>query len=342
MRTSHLLSRSLSALFLLCALTLCVRAQTANDQAAAPAPQPTPAVQVPQERAAPVVAGRTDLYCAGYVQYAPAAVSPEIVGGEQEQEQRTYVEGDIIFINAGADQGVRVGQEFQVVRPRGRMSSKFTTKKGYLGVFMLELGQIRVTNVKERVSVAVITNSCETMLLGDLLRQPNNRIAPLERPEVLLDRFADPTGKQRGRIIMARDAREAPTRNNVVYIDLGAEDNVKAGDYLTIYRPAGKGNLLDIENEEIAVARHTGFASEKFDGGEFSSQSQRTKDYSNTKGVFFRDDAITTREVKSRRPPVPRKIVGEMVILNVQTRTATAIITRVAQEIHTGDFVEVQ
>src|SRR5215213_1595101 len=138
-RTSHLLSRSLSALFLLCALTLGVSAQTANERAAAPAPQPTPAVMMPQERAAPAVAGRTDLYCAGYVQYAPAPVSPEIVGGEQEQEQRVYAEGDVVFINAGSDQGVRVGQEYQVVRPRGRMSSKFTTKKGYLGVYMLEL-----------------------------------------------------------------------------------------------------------------------------------------------------------------------------------------------------------
>jgi hypothetical protein len=339
-RISHLLSRSLSALFLLCASALMVCAQTANEQAAAPAPTPT--IVMMEERPAPTVAGHTDLYCAGYVQYAPAPVSPEIVGGEQEQEQRTYVEGDYVFINAGSNQGVHVGQEYQIVRPRGRMSSKFTTKKGWLGVYMLELGRLRVVNVKERVSVAVITNSCETVLLGDLLREPNNRVAPLERPEVTLDRFADPTGKQRGRIIMARDLREAPTRNEIVYIDLGAEDNVKAGDYLTIYRPAGTGNLVDVENEEIAVARHTGFASEKFDGGEFSSQSQRTKDYSNTKGVFFRDDAVTSREVKRHRPPVPRKIVGEMVILNVQTRTATAIITRIAQEVHTGDFVEVQ
>jgi len=339
-RISHLLSRSLSALFLMCASTLTVCAQTANDQAAAPAP--TPAVVMMQERPAPTVAGRTDLYCAGYVQYAPAPVSPEIVGGEQEQEQRVYAEGDLVFINAGSEQGVRVGQEYQVVRPRGRMTSKFTTKKGWLGVFMLELGQLRVVNVKERVSVALITNSCETILLGDLLRQPNNRVAPVERPEVVLDRFAEPTGKQRGRIIMARDMREAVSRSQVVYIDLGAEDNVKAGDYLTIYRPAGTGNLVSVENEEIAIARSSGFGSERYDGGKFSSQSQRTKDYSNTEGVFFKNEAVTTREIKRRRPPVPRKVVGEMVILNVQTRTATAIITRVAQEIHTGDFVEVQ
>jgi hypothetical protein len=39
---------------------------------------------------------------------------------------------------------------------------------------------------------------------------------------------------------------------------------------------------------------------------------------------------------------MPRKIVGEMVVLDVQQRTATAVITRIASEVHTGDWVEIQ
>jgi hypothetical protein len=39
---------------------------------------------------------------------------------------------------------------------------------------------------------------------------------------------------------------------------------------------------------------------------------------------------------------MPRKIVGELVVIDVQMRTATAIITRVAGEVHTGDLVEIQ
>ncbi|HEX8846163.1 MAG TPA: hypothetical protein VF791_16040 [Pyrinomonadaceae bacterium] len=307
-----------------------------------PVVKPTPTVILPQGRSAVAIANRTNLYCAGFVQYAPAPISPEIVGGEQEQEQRVYVEGDYVYINAGAQQGIKLGQEFAVVRPRGQMTSKFTTKKGWLGVFMEELGQLQVINVKERTSVALVTQSCEAILLGDLLRPVNNRVSPVERAEVALDRFAEPTGKQRGRIVMARDARELLTSDQIVYIDLGAEDNVKAGDYLTIYRPAGKGNLTSVENEEIARSQSKGFASDRFGGTKFSNQAQRTKDYTNTPGLFFKNEPATSREVKRHRPPVPRKVVGEMVILNVQTRTATAIITRIAQEVHTGDFVEIQ
>jgi hypothetical protein len=51
---------------------------------------------------------------------------------------------------------------------------------------------------------------------------------------------------------------------------------------------------------------------------------------------------VTTKSVKKNRPDVPRKVVGELVVTNVQQRTATAVITRVAQEVHTGDFVEMQ
>jgi hypothetical protein len=343
-RISHVLSRSLAALLLLCAfaLTHAASAQTTENQSSAPAPKPTPTVILPQEKSANAVAGHSDLYCAGFIQYAPAPINPEIVGGEQEQEQRTYAEGDYVFINAGSQQGIHVGQEFAIVRPRGQMTSKFTTKRGWLGVYMQEMGRLQVVNVKDRVSVALITNSCEIVLLGDLLRQVNNRVAPVERAEVTLDRFADPSGKQRGRIVMAREQREMLTRNHVVYIDLGAEDNVKAGDFLTIYRPAGTGNLMRVENEEIALSRSAGYESERYRGGQFSSQSQRTKDYSGAPGIFYKEEPVTTHEIKRHRPPVPRKVVGEMVILNVQTRTATAIITRVTQEIHTGDFVELQ
>ena len=65
-------------------------------------------------------------------------------------------------------------------------------------------------------------------LLGDLLTQVPDRESPLQRAEANIDRFADPTGKQAGRLMMAKDNREMVTANDVVYIDLGGEDNVKA------------------------------------------------------------------------------------------------------------------
>jgi hypothetical protein len=39
---------------------------------------------------------------------------------------------------------------------------------------------------------------------------------------------------------------------------------------------------------------------------------------------------------------MPRKVVGEAMIVNVQERTATAVIVRSVQEIHTGDYVQLK
>lgn len=311
-----------------------VEAQTVPGDAASRT-QNTPAVsQTPLPAAL-----ETELSCAGYIQYAPNYSGFEVVGAEQEQEKNTFSTNELVFINAGAQQGVRVGQEFQVVRPRGQFTTKLTRKSGWLGVYTQEIGRLRVTVVKERMSVAQVTNSCELILLGDLLRSVPGRVSPPAGDTGDLDRFADPTGKQNGRIVLAREAREMLSRHQIIYIDLGAEDNLKEGDRLTVYRPAGTGNITRFRDEEVTPTANYGFESERFRGGKFSIQAQRVEDPNRT-GIH--GPMVTTPKVKRRRPPMPRKIVGEIVVLNVQARTATAVITRVAQEIHTGDFVEVK
>jgi hypothetical protein len=182
------------------------------------------------------------------------------------------------------------------------------------------------------------------ILLGDLLAPIPDRVSPMQRTEANLDRHADPSGKQTGRLMMAKDSREMLTRNDIVYIDLGSEDQVNRGDYLTIYRPLGTGTVTRVDNEESARGRASGFQSDRFRGGGFSNQASRAKDstaFVDTDGRY-RYRPITSREVKRNRPLMPRKIVGEMVIIDVQTRTATAIITRAVAEVHTGDWVEIQ
>jgi len=311
-----------------------VRAQTASGDANRTQNTAAAVSQTP-----PPAALESELSCAGYIEYEPNYNGFEVVGAEQEQEKTTFSTGELVFISAGAQQGVKVGQEFQVVRPRGRFTTKLTRKAGSLGVYTQEIGRLRVTVVKDRMSVAEVTNGCDTILLGDLLRNVPNRVSPSANNTPDLDRFADPTGKQNGRIVLARDAREMISRHQIVYIDLGTEDNLKEGDRLTVYRPAGTGNITRHKDEEVTPSASYGFESEAFRGGKFSIQAQRVQ---NPNRGDMHGPMTTTPKVKRRRPTMPRKIVGEIVVLDVQARTATAVITRVAQEIHTGDFVEVK
>lgn len=322
-------------LFLL-ALTCTAGAQT---------PAPKPEVIAPTAQQPTPVAGQSQLFCAGYVRLQRLPNMPEIVGAENEQEQRMFTDGNIVYINAGSRQGIAEGQNFQLIRPRGALKGVHREKKGFLGTYIQEVGQLQVFKVGENTSAAQITSSCGDMvMLGDLLTQIPERGSPLQRPEATVERFVDPTRKQVGRLMMAKNNREMVTRNDVVYIDLGVEDHVKSGDYLTIYRPLGTGNVTRIDNEEMGRNRSGGFESDRYRGGGFSNQSMRAKDstaFDDADGTY-RHKPITTREVKRHRPLMPRKIVGEMVIIDVQARTATAIVTRTVGEVHTGDWVEIQ
>ncbi|HEX3184741.1 MAG TPA: hypothetical protein VHQ94_08085, partial [Pyrinomonadaceae bacterium] len=319
----------------LLALPLAANAQT---------PAATPQMILPTAAQPARIAGESSLFCAGYIRYQRFGHTPEIVGAEEEQEQRTFSDGDIVYLNAGSRAGIKEGQSFQIIRPRGDLKGVHRNKVGFMGTYVQDVGQLQVFKVRENTSAAKITFTCDAALLGDLLVDIPVRVSPLQRPDGNLDRFADPSGKQIGRLMMARDNRELLTKNDVVYIDLGGEDNVKPGEYLTIYRPLGTGNITRVDNEELARNRATGFQSDRYRGGGISIQGSRAKDetaFVDANGRY-RYRPITTREVKKARPEMPRKIVGEMVIIDVQSRSATAIITRVASEVHTGDWVEIQ
>ncbi|MDQ3129168.1 MAG: hypothetical protein M3Q99_00200 [Acidobacteriota bacterium] len=297
--------------------------------------QPRPTVVLDNAREAMPLAAGNNLYCAGYVQTASINTANKIVGAENEQEQNIYAQGDNLYINVGANKGVKVGDMFAVVRPRGQVETRWSRKKN-LGFYVQEVGALEIIRVKSEVSVARVRNSCDNLLLGDLLQPIEPRTSPLFQAKPALDVFGEPTGKASGRIFMARDGRELLGREQIVYIDLGAEDRVNVGDYLTVYRPLGKGNLFENDEDESVSARDEGFQSDEYRGGKFSNQAARKS------GSEARGKVVTTEEAKKDRPQGLRKIVGEVVILNVREKTATAIITRAAQEIHTGDMVEMQ
>lgn len=320
---------------------LMVFAATANAQT----PTPTPQVVVPTTEHQQRVAGKSSIMCAGYIKYHRFQPMPEIVGALEEQETRTFSDGDVVYINRGSSGGIKEGQEFQIIRPRGDVKGVYKEKFGYLGTYVQDVGQLQVFKVYENTAAAQITTSCGDMiLLGDLLTEIPYRESPLRRTDAPIDRYAEPSGKQVGRLMMAKDGREMLMRHDVVYIDLGSEDQLKRGDYLTIYRPLGTGNLTRVDNEESARNRATGFQSDRYRGGGISLQGSRAKDETGFVDADgrYRYRPITTKEVKRHRPLMPRKVVGEIVVIDVGTRTATAIITRITGEVHTGDWVEIQ
>src|SRR5437773_8663485 len=119
---------------------------------------------------------------------------------------------------------------------------------------------------------------------------------------------------------MARGSAEVLTRDYIVYVDLGADDNVQVGDHLTIFRKLGKGNLFTLPQHEDVSARDYGFQSEVYKGGKFSNQAPRKT------GGRAGGKEVTTYMAKEHRIAGLRKVVGEAVVLNVKEKTATVVI----------------
>lgn len=296
--------------------------------------EPTPVRVISQAAKPMTAAGPNNLYCAGYVQHSSIDTTNRLIGAVEEQDGYHYAENDLVYLNMGAGKGVRVGDMMAVVRPRGKVNTKWT-RKSDLGFLVQEVGAVEIIRVKNDVSVARVKTSCDSFMLGDLVQPMPQRVSPTHQVRGPLDLFADPTGKANGRLFMARDGQEALTRDQIVYIDLGAEDNIRVGDYLTVYRPLGKGNLFLNPELESVSARSSGNESDVYRGGGFSNQTARKS------GDRADGRVVTTKAAKQGRPQI-RKIVGEILVLNVREKTATAVITRTAQEIHTGDWVELQ
>ena len=280
------------------------------------------------------VAERNNVYCAGYVQTSPVDTSSKIIGSTEEQEQFNYFANNDVWINAGSDKGVKVGDVMSVIRPRGAVKSKWS-KKDDLGFLVQEVGAVEVVRVNGDHSLARVKMSCDSLMLGDLVQPMVSRSAPLAHPRPALDRYMAPSDKATGRLLFGRDGSEMFGTEQIVYIDLGEEDSLRIGDYVTIFRPLGKGNVFTSVQSESTNAHIGDFGSRAYGGSGFSNQAPRKS------GDKAGGSIVTVNEAKEGRPNL-RKVVGEAVVLNVKERTATVLITRTAQEIVAGDWVEVQ
>lgn len=282
------------------------------------------------EPQAPIVRG-TDLYCAGFI--SAKKVTPEfyIIGGENESDQDWYSATNVVYLNYGAKNGASPGETLYVIREKGKYENPYTGKN--LGRYYEELGLLRILAVQRNVSTAVVVSSCFSMRLGDLVRPYSGLIAPTPREYRPLNRYDLPTGKLSGQIVLARGHRTTVAARDVVYLDIGDKAGVKLGQYYTIYRdPSHHEGLVGtqfnpiLEDDDDWPAKDEFFRDERYKGDEFSL----------IKGKKDRDDVIENRK------GLPRKVVGELMIIRVEEKAATAVLLRTTQEVTLGDYVELE
>jgi hypothetical protein len=273
---------------------------------------------------APQVPVPNDLYCSGTVTTESIPSGTFIITGEESNYRITFDEGDNVYINKGASDGVKEGDVFSAVRevedPFGIEWTKWQDmilKK--MGKVWADEGRVRVTRVFAKTSVGRIEHSCDTLQRGDILLPFTERPAPPLKSEASFDKFAPANGKPLAMIIIGKNFQAQVGREDIVYVNLGNGQGVRVGDYFRIFRYTGTQHETVYQDPRYAFDQNDQLATPFFPIYGFGSVPKKYN-WSNT----------------------PREDVGEGVVLRTGPNSSTVLITFSLREIFPGDYVELE
>jgi len=274
-------------------------AASAQDRAAAPYPN--------------------DVYCSGVVTTEAVPRDSYIITGEESNRDVVFSDHDYVFINKGSSKGVKVGDEFSVIRPV-KDPTRFEWTKWQssilrkMGTVWEDEGRVKVTDARPEVSVAQIERGCGYMQRADIVVPFVERPEPPLKP-VQFDHFAPLNGKALAMVITSQRFQPQVGRNDIIYVNLGNSQGVKVGDYFRIFRYTGT------QNETAYQTR--GFA--------FNVDGDL--------GPTYGYGAVSKKYNWSN---MPREVLGEGVVLRTAPNAATVLITFSEREIYAGDYVEME
>src|ERR1035438_63450 len=154
----------------------------------------------------------------------------------KKREDREYLgDGEVVYMNGGTDQGVKVGDRFLVVKAVGGKLMHPTIKKKSLGDVVQQVGVVRVITAQPKGSVAVIERSLDSVQVGDHLVKFDE---PANIPLKLRTDLAEPVkiGANAGVVVYTRDDKLFSAGGDMIIIDKGTNDGLKVGDVLLAVR----------------------------------------------------------------------------------------------------------
>ena len=186
------------------------------------------AQRAPAPVASDVPAEVLALACAPRPAFEIPPMPLRITGGQDSTIRRTYAPGDLITINAGADNGIEVGQQYytrRVLRDYQQRVTRATPGS------IRTTGWVRVYAVDPQMSLATIEHACETIDVGDYLEPFQLPVVP-----VPANTTAKPQHGNYGRVIFGNDFRSTFGKGDLFVVNRGSDHGVTLGARFVIYR----------------------------------------------------------------------------------------------------------
>jgi hypothetical protein len=303
-------------------------AQTAPSESAVPdlSTVQAPPGTVPTSSSFPVeripMPTYADLYCAGFISRQILPDANFIAGGLQTPTTTKFNRGDIVYLKGG---GYSAGAEYEIVRALRDINEyeMFPGQKKLLketGQPYEEVGRVKVIDTRSKTAIAEVEYSCDGMNPGDTAIPFAEKQTIQFHGPIRFDRFLPASAKTSGRIVMAKDFDSELGTGQKVYINVGSKQGVKIGDYFRAVRSyeADLKDPVDSLSFRAQLSEDTQKKSATFDPEMFEK--------GNGPVIHVRD--------------LPRRAVGELVIIGVTDTTATGMVVFANEDVHAGDGVE--
>jgi len=298
-------------------------AQSGADANSAEVPQGTSATSnsFPTERVqTPTYA---DVYCAGFINKHTLPDANFIAGGLQTPTTTKFTRGDMVYLRGT---GYSAGAEYEIVRALRDVNEyeMYPGEKKLLketGQPYEEVGRIKIIDTRNKTAIGQIEYACDGLNPGDTaIPFAEKQMVPFHAP-IRFDRFLPAGGKLSGRIVMGKDFDSQLSTGKKVYLNVGANQGVKVGDFFRAVRSyeADLNDPVDSLSFKAALAEDTQVKTPSVDPHMFTK--------ANGPVIHVRD--------------LPRRAVGEIEIIGVTPTTATGMVVFALEDIHAGDSVEV-
>ena len=299
--------------------------QTDSTPANAPG-EPSPEGTLPTSVSFPIERVQTptnaDIYCAGFLTKQRVPNANFVAGGLHTPNTTKFVNDEMIYL---AGSGYQAGQQYTILRElrNPNKNELFAGQQGLIkaaGQPYAELGRVRIIDTRSKSAIAHVEFSCEPIVPGDIAVPFAEKAAVSFHPPMRFDRFAPANGKVSGRIVMAKDFDSEVGTGMKVYMNVGASQGLKVGDYLRAVRPYER----DLKDPVDSLS----FKASSVEDTQKESPSYEPKFLTRTKGA-----AIHVADL-------PRRGVGEIVVLSTTDTTATGMIVFALEDVYVGDNVE--
>jgi hypothetical protein len=313
-------------LLVLCVAAVAFAQQPMSSNSAMATDQSTPEGTIATSASFPIeqVATPTasDLYCAGFVNKERLPNADFVAGGLQTPNTTQFVTGDVLYLSG---KGYEVGSRYTILRElrdpnRYEMfPGQFAMMKA-MGQPYAELARVRVVDTRSKSAVAYVEFSCGNVVPGDIAVPFVEKAMVPSHPPIRFDRFVPANGKVSGRIVTARDFDFELGTGKKVYLNVGANQGVKVGDYFRAVRL---------------------YESDLHDSVDSLSFKASTAEDTQTRPPSIDQHMFT----KTNGPIIhvadfPRRAVGELVIIGTTPTTSTGMIVFALEDMHIGDGVE--